>query len=62
MALTLYYTIRKGGKAIGDNGFTTVDNIKTFTSIEDAYNWLDQQTDAPSGVYTVDTFIRKSQE
>lgn len=62
MAFTLYYTIRKGSKAVGDNGFTSLENIKKFNTIEEAYNWLSQQTDAPTGTYSIDTFIEKTAE
>lgn len=62
MALNLYYTLRKGSKAVGDNGFTTLENIKKFSTVEEAYNWLSQQADAPTGMYSIDTFIDKTEE
>ncbi len=62
MALTLYYTIRKGSKAVGENGFTSLNNIKKFNTIEEAYDWLSLQEDAPTGLYFIDTFVEKTAE
>jgi hypothetical protein len=63
MAHTVYYTLSRGSKRIGDNGFTSyIENIKKFSSIEEAYNWLAQQTDAPVGEYSVNIFIGKTEE
>jgi hypothetical protein len=60
MSHTLYYTIRKGSKAVGENGFTNLTNIKKFNTIEEAYDWLSLKEDAPIGLYSIDTFIEKT--
>lgn len=63
MALTLYYVISKGSRPVGENGFTTnPTSIKKFSSIQEAYDWLSEQTDAPAAAYTVTTFIEKTAE
>lgn len=63
MALNLYYVISKGSRPVGENGFT-VDpaNVKKFTSVQEAYDWLSEQTDAPATLYTITTFIEKTAE
>jgi len=63
MPLSIHYVISKGSKPVGENGFTTnPSNIKKFSSIEEAYHWLSQQSDAPIATYTVTTFIEKTAE
>jgi hypothetical protein len=63
MALTLYYVISKGSKPVGENGFTSNPaNIKRFTSVQEAYDWLSEQADAPTAIYTIGTFIEKTAE
>lgn len=63
MSLTLYYVISKGSKPVGENGFTSNPaNIKRFNSVQEAYDWLSEQTDAPAATYTVTTFIEKTAE
>jgi len=63
MSLTLYYVISKGSKPVGENGFTSNPaNIKRFNSVQEAYDWLSEQEDAPTAIYTISTFIEKTAE
>lgn len=63
MAVNIIYTLRKGSKGIGENGFTSkFENIKKFNSIQEAANWLDLQDQAPAGIYGIDAGIEKTAE
>jgi len=62
MTHTIYYVLRRGNKGIGENGYVNFQNVKKFASIEEAYDWLASNTEAPEGTYAVDTFISRQAE
>ena len=63
MPVTIYYCLSKGRKPIGENGVTgNPSDVKRFTSIEEAHNWLVQWADAPNYIYTITTLIEKTAE